>query len=111
MGKIEDLEVINGEGYQLTTLDKAVALARANSVWPLPFATSCCGIEFMATMGSTYDLSRFGMERMSFTPRQSDLLIVAGTISKKLAPVLKKVYEEMAEPKWVLSIVACASSG
>ena len=111
MGKIEDLEVINGEGYQLTTLDKAVALARSNSVWPLPFATSCCGIEFMATMGSTYDLSRFGMERMSFTPRQSDLLIVAGTISKKLAPVLQKVYEQMAEPKWVLSVGACASSG
>ena len=111
MGKIEDLEVINGEGYQLTTLDKAVALARANSVWPLPFATSCCGIEFMATMGSMYDLSRFGMERMSFTPRQSDLLIVAGTISKKLGPVLQKVYEQMAEPKWVLSVGACACSG
>ncbi|NBX38587.1 MAG: NADH-quinone oxidoreductase subunit B [Flavobacteriia bacterium] len=111
MGKIEDLEVINGEGYQLTTLDKAVALARSNSVWPLPFATSCCGIEFMATMGSMYDLSRFGMERMSFTPRQSDLLIVAGTISKKLGPVLQKVYEQMAEPKWVLSVGACASSG
>jgi len=111
MGKIEDLQVINGEGYQLTTLDKAVALARSNSVWPLPFATSCCGIEFMATMGSMYDLSRFGMERMSFTPRQSDLLIVAGTISKKLGPVLQKVYEQMAEPKWVLSVGACASSG
>ena len=92
MGKIEDLETINGEGYQLTNLDKAIALARANSVWPLPFATSCCGIEFMATMGSAYDLSRFGMERMSFTPRQADLLIVAGTISKKLGPVLKRVY-------------------
>jgi len=111
MGKIEDLETINGEGYQLTTLDKAIALARANSVWPLPFATSCCGIEFMATMGSAYDLSRFGMERMSFTPRQADLLIVAGTISKKLGPVLKRVYEQMAEPKWVLSVGACASSG
>jgi len=111
MGKIEDLETINGEGYQLTTLDKAIALARANSVWPLPFATSCCGIEFMATMGSAYDLSRFGMERMSFTPRQADLLIVAGTISKKLGPVLKRVYEQMAEPKWVLSVGACACSG
>lgn len=111
MGKIEDLEVINGEGYQLSSLEKAVSLARSNSVWPLPFATSCCGIEFMATMGSTYDLSRFGMERLSFTPRQCDLLIVAGTISKKLAPVLKKVYEQMAEPKWVLSVGACASSG
>lgn len=111
MGKIEEMETINGEGYQLTTLDKAIGLARANSVWPLPFATSCCGIEFMATMGSMYDMSRFGMERMSFTPRQADLLIVAGTISKKLGPVLKQVYEQMAEPKWVLSVGACASSG
>ena len=111
MGKIEDLHVINGEGYQLSTLDKVIASARANSVWPLPFATSCCGIEYMATMGSNYDLARFGMERMSFSPRQADLLIVAGTISKKLGPVLKQVYEQMAEPKWVLSVGACASSG
>lgn len=111
MGKIEDLQVINGEGYQLSTLDKVVASARANSVWPLPFATSCCGIEYMATMGSNYDLARFGMERMSFSPRQADLLIVAGTISKKLGPILKQVYEQMAEPKWVLSVGACASSG
>ena len=111
MGKIEDLEAINGAGYQLTTLDKEGGLARANSMWPLPFATSCCGIEFMATMGSNYDLSRFGMERMSFSPRQADLLIVAGTISKKLGPVLKQVYEQMSEPKWVLSVGACASSG
>jgi NADH-quinone oxidoreductase subunit B len=110
MGEIND-EVINGEGYQLTRLDKAVALARSNSIWPLPFATSCCGIEFMATMGSNYDLSRFGMERMSFSPRQADLLIVAGTISKKLGPILKQVYEQMAEPRWVLSVGACASSG
>lgn len=111
MGKIEDLQVFNGEGYQLSTLDKVVASARANSVWPLPFATSCCGIEYMATMGSNYDLARFGMERMSFSPRQADLLIVAGTISKKLGPILKQVYEQMAEPKWVLSVGACASSG
>ncbi|MCE2713332.1 MAG: NADH-quinone oxidoreductase subunit B [Flavobacteriia bacterium] len=111
MGKIEDLQVINGEGYQLSTLEKVIASARANSIWPLPFATSCCGIEYMATMGSNYDLARFGMERMSFSPRQADLLIVAGTISKKLAPILKQVYEQMAEPKWVLSVGACASSG
>lgn len=114
MGKIKvdtSVETINGQSFQLTQLDKVIGLARANSVWPLPFATSCCGIEFMATMGSNYDLSRFGMERMSFSPRQADLLIVAGTISKKLAPVLKKVYEQMAEPKWVLSVGACASSG
>jgi NADH-quinone oxidoreductase subunit B len=111
MGKIEDLQVLNGEGYQLSVLDKVVATARLNSVWPLPFATSCCGIEYMATMGSNYDLARFGMERMSFSPRQADLLIVAGTISKKLAPILKQVYEQMAEPKWVISVGACASSG
>jgi len=86
-------------------------MARANSLWPLPFATSCCGIEFMATMASTYDLGRFGAERLSFSPRQADLLMVMGTISKKMAPVLKQVYEQMAEPKWVLSMGACASSG
>ncbi|MFN5984018.1 MAG: NADH-quinone oxidoreductase subunit B [Fluviicola sp.] len=114
MGKVEvinGVETINGEGFQLTTLDKVIGAARANSVWPLPFATSCCGIEYMATMGSNYDVARFGMERMSFSPRQADLLIVAGTISKKLAPILKQVYEQMAEPKWVLSVGACASSG
>lgn len=114
MGKVKvdaKVETINGQGFQLTRLDKVIGAARANSVWPLPFATSCCGIEFMATMGSNYDVARFGMERMSFSPRQADLLIVAGTISKKLAPVLKKVYEQMSEPRWVLSVGACASSG
>jgi NADH-quinone oxidoreductase subunit B len=114
MGKVEkihDVPTINGEGFQLTVLDKVIGAARANSMWPLPFATSCCGIEYMATMGSNYDVARFGMERMSFSPRQADLLIVAGTISKKLAPVLKQVYEQMAEPKWVLSVGACACSG
>ncbi|MDR0802317.1 NADH-quinone oxidoreductase subunit B [Fluviicola sp.] len=114
MGKVEiinGVETINGEGFQLSILDKVIGVARANSVWPLPFATSCCGIEYMGTMGSNYDVARFGMERMSFSPRQADLLIVAGTISKKLAPVLKQVYEQMAEPKWVLSVGACASSG
>ena len=114
MGKVATVDpndVFNGEGFQLTMLDKVIAAARVNSVWPLPFATSCCGIEYMATMGSNYDLARFGMERMSFSPRQADLLIVAGTISKKLAPILKQVYEQMAEPKWVLSVGACASSG
>ena len=114
MGKVEiinGVETINGEGFQLTSLDKVIGAARANSVWPLPFATSCCGIEYMGTMGSNYDVARFGMERMSFSPRQADLMIVAGTISKKLAPILKQVYEQMAEPKWVLSFGACACSG
>lgn len=100
-----------GEGFFLTSIDKVIGLARANSLWPLPFATSCCGIEFMATMGSNYDLARFGSERMSFSPRQADVLLVAGTIAKKLGPVLKKVYLQMAEPRWVIAIGACASSG
>lgn len=102
---------IEGPGFFATSIDKVVGMARANSLWPLPFATSCCGIEFMATMASTYDLGRFGAERLSFSPRQADLLMVMGTISKKMAPVLRQVYEQMAEPKWVLSMGACASSG
>jgi len=104
-------EGYSGAGFMTTSLEKAVGLARKNSIWPLPFATSCCGIEFMATMGANYDLARFGMERLSFSPRQSDLLMVMGTIAKKMAPVLKEVYTQMAEPKWVLSVGACASSG
>ncbi len=104
-------EGLEGAGYFATSLEKVVGLARANSLWPLPFATSCCGIEFMATMASHYDLARFGSERLSFSPRQADLLMVMGTISKKMGPVLRQVYEQMAEPKWVLSMGACASSG
>jgi len=104
-------EGISGPGYFATSFDKAVGLARKNSLWPLPFATSCCGIEFMATMASTYDLARFGSERMSFSPRQSDLLMVMGTVAKKMQPVLREIYIQMAEPKWVLAVGACASSG
>ena len=104
-------EGLEGPGFFATSLDKAVGLARKNSLWPLPFATSCCGIEFMATMASTYDLARFGSERISFSPRQADLLMVMGTISKKMGPVLRQVYEQMAEPRWVIAVGACASSG
>jgi len=114
MGKITEegaVEAINYAGFQLTMLDRVIGVARSNSFWPLPFATSCCGIEYMGSMSPNYDIARFGMERMSFSPRQADLLIVAGTISKKLAPVLRQVYEQMSEPKWVLSVGACASSG
>ncbi len=100
-----------GEGFFATKMNDVVGLARANSLWPLPFATSCCGIEFMATMGSHYDLARFGSERMSFSPRQADMLLVMGTISKKMAPILRQVYEQMAEPRWVIAVGACASSG
>ena len=108
---VEAPEGLEGQGFFATSLDTVIGLARANSIWPLPFATSCCGIEFMATMGSNYDLARFGSERLSFSPRQADLLMVMGTIAKKMAPVLKHVYEQMAEPRWVISVGACASSG
>lgn len=104
-------EGIAGQGYFATSFEKAVGLARKNSLWPLPFATSCCGIEFMATMASHYDLARFGSERLSFSPRQSDLLMVMGTVAKKMGPVLREVYIQMAEPKWVIAVGACASSG
>lgn len=102
---------LEGQGFFATSFEQVIGLARANSLWPLPFATSCCGIEFMATMASRYDFARFGSERPSFSPRQSDLLMVMGTIAKKMAPVVKQVYEQMAEPRWVLSVGACASSG
>ncbi len=100
-----------GEGFFATKLNDVVGLARANSLWPLPFATSCCGIEFMATMASHYDVARFGSERMSFSPRQADMLLVMGTIAKKMGPILRQVYEQMAEPRWVIAVGACASSG
>jgi len=104
-------EGVTGDGFFTTKLSDVVGLARKNSIWPLPFATSCCGIEFMATMGSHYDLARFGAERVGFSPRQCDLLMVMGTIAKKMGPVLRQVYLQMAEPRWVLSMGACACSG
>jgi NADH-quinone oxidoreductase subunit B len=102
---------IEGQGFFAAKMADIVGLARANSLWPLPFATSCCGIEFMATAGAHYDIARFGSERMSFSARQADVLMVMGTISKKMGPVLKQVYLQMAEPRWVLSVGACACSG
>lgn len=114
MSKVNTVEAppgYEGPGFFASTLDNIIGIARSHSLWPLPFATSCCGIEFMATMGSHYDLSRFGSERPSFSPRQSDILLVMGTIAKKMAPVVKQVYLQMAEPRWVVAVGACASSG
>lgn len=104
-------EGLEGPGFFATKLEDVVGMARKNSLWPLPFATSCCGIEFMATMASHYDLGRFGSERLSFSPRQADMLMVMGTIAKKMGPTLRQVYEQMAEPKWVLCVGACACTG
>jgi len=94
-----------------SSLDKMVAWARSGSLWPLPFGTACCAIEFMSVVSSHYDLARFGAEVVRFSPRQSDMMIVAGTVVDKQAPVLKLIYEQMTEPKWVISMGVCASSG
>ncbi len=94
-----------------TKLDDFVAWGRKNSMWPLPYGTACCGIELMSVMGPKYDLARFGAEVVRFSPRQADLLLVAGTITEKMVPILVRIYEQMLEPKYVLSMGACASSG
>lgn len=94
-----------------TQLEKIVAWGRKNSLWPMPYGTACCGIEMMSVMGPRYDLARFGAEVVRFSPRQADLMIVAGTITEKMAPVILRIYQQMLEPKYVLSMGACASSG
>jgi len=94
-----------------TRIKDFVAWSRKNSLWPMPFGTACCAIELMATLSARYDLARFGAEAIKFSPRQSDLMIVAGRITIKMMPILIKIYEQMPEPKWVISMGACASSG
>ncbi len=100
-----------GDNVLTTQLDKFVSWGRKNSLWPMPFGTACCAIEFMSVMCSKYDLARFGAEAMRFSPRQADLMIVAGRVSIKMMPVLQKIYRQMSEPKWVISMGACASTG
>jgi NADH-quinone oxidoreductase subunit B len=99
------------QGFITTSLDGILTWARTNSLWPMPFGTACCAIEMMATLASRYDLSRFGAEVIRFSPRQADLLIVSGRISLKMMPVLLTIYQQMPEPKWVISMGACASCG
>ena len=94
-----------------TRLDFLVNWARANSLWPMPFGTACCAIEFMATAASRFDLARFGMERLSYSPRQADVFLCAGRVPYKLAPVMRRIYQQMPQPKWVIAMGACASTG
>ncbi|HEY9383513.1 MAG TPA: NADH-quinone oxidoreductase subunit NuoB [Gemmatimonadales bacterium] len=94
-----------------TKLDFLANWARSTSLWPMPFGTACCAIEFMATAASRFDISRFGMERMSFSPRQADVLICAGRLPFKLAPIIRRVWDQMPQPKWAISMGACASTG
>ena len=98
-------------GFLLSTVEEVAGFARKGSLMPATFGLACCAIEMMATAGGRYDLARFGMETFRASPRQADLMIVAGRVSQKMAPVLRQVYDQMAEPKWVLAMGVCASSG
>ncbi len=98
-------------GFLLTTVEKVAGYARKSSVWPATFGLACCAFELFSAGGPRHDLARFGMERASATPRQADLMIVAGRVSQKMAPVLRQIYDQMSEPKWVISMGVCASSG
>ncbi len=103
--------LVEREGYFTTKLDELLNWSRKNSLWPMPMGISCCAIEMMSFAGPRFDVSRFGSEVFRFSPRQSDLMIVAGTVTYKMAKVVKKIYDQMPEPKWVLSMGACASTG
>jgi NADH-quinone oxidoreductase subunit B len=98
-------------GFLLTTVEKAAGYARARSVWPVFFGLACCAMEVLQAGGPRHDLARFGMERASATPRQADLMIVAGRVSQKMGPVLRQLYDQMPAPKWVIAMGVCASSG
>jgi NADH-quinone oxidoreductase subunit B len=100
-----------GDMAQVANLDAMVNWGQSYSLWPYPFATACCGIEFMGTACSDNDIARFGAERPSFSPRQADMILVLGTITYKMAPVLREIYDQLSEPKYVVSVGACASSG
>ncbi|MDW8437413.1 MAG: NADH-quinone oxidoreductase subunit NuoB [Chloroherpetonaceae bacterium] len=100
-----------GDGFITTTLDALTNWARANSLWPMPMGLSCCAIEMMAMAGPRYDVSRFGSEVFRFSPRQSDLMIVAGTVTYKMAHAVKKIWDQMPEPKWCIAMGACSSTG
>ncbi|MCC5814500.1 MAG: NADH-quinone oxidoreductase subunit B [Leptospira sp.] len=100
-----------GDMAQVANLESVVQWGQSYSLWPYPFATACCGIEYMGTACSDNDIARFGAERPSFSPRQADMILVLGTLTYKMAPVLREVYEQLSEPKYVVSVGACASSG
>jgi len=108
---IEDLAEALGDNIITTTIGKVIGWGRGNSVWPAQFGLACCAIEMMHIAGSRNDIARFGSEAFRASPRQSDLMIVSGRVSQKMAPVLRQVYDQMPDPKWVISMGACASTG
>jgi len=102
------------EEYQAaytTRIQDFIAWGRRNSLWPMPMGLACCAIELMATVGPRYDLARFGAEALRFSPRQADVMVVSGTVTKKMAPAVRKIYDQMPNPRWVIAMGACASSG
>ncbi len=103
--------ILQKDGYVTTTIDAIVSWARKSSVWPMPMGISCCAIEMISAADPKYDIARFGSEVMRFTPRQCDLMIVAGTVTYKMAQVVRRIYDQMPEPKWVIAMGACTSSG
>lgn len=107
----KDVQELENQGVLFTTLEKLIAWGRSNSLWPATFGLACCAIEMMASTDARNDLSRFGSEVFRASPRQADVMIVAGRLSKKMAPVMRRVYDQMPDPKWVISMGACASSG
>jgi NADH-quinone oxidoreductase subunit B len=107
----KDVQELEQEGILFTTLTKLVAWGRSNSLWPATFGLACCAIEMMQSTNPRHDMARFGSEVFRASPRQADVMIVAGRLSKKMAPVLRRVYDQMPDPKWVISMGACASSG
>jgi NADH-quinone oxidoreductase subunit B len=109
--RLQATEAAGFEGLIFTKLDQAVNWARKSSLWPFSFGLACCAIEMMSTGAPRFDISRFGAEVFRGSPRQADLMIVAGRVSQKMVPVIKRLYEQMSEPKWVISMGACATSG
>ena len=105
------LEHVFGDSFVTTKIDAAINWCRKNSLWPMPMGISCCAIEMMATASPRFDISRFGSEVMRFTPRQCDVMIVAGTVTYKMSKVVRKIYDQMPDPKWVIAMGACTSSG
>ena len=106
-----DLEAYVEERLVVTTLEKVLNVARANSIFPATFGLACCAIEMMSTVSPRYDIARFGAEAFRASPRQADLLIISGRVSVKMAPVVRRIYDQMLEPKWAISMGACSSSG
>ena len=108
---LESSRLITANPWITTKVDAVINWGRKNSLWPMPFGTACCAIEMMAALSSKFDMARFGAEAIRFSPRQADLMIVAGRVPIKLAPVLRRIWDQMPEPKWAISMGACASSG